>query len=368
MYYILILLSLVLILYNKKNIFFHKLLGNSLIVLVFAAGIFRDTTIGTDLMQSSSGGYFQMWQNIYSADTRIEPGFVWFTKIVRIIPSFYFYYGLIFFINILCYFKAAEKLNISKPLLAAFLVLTFFLFNSYNIIRQMMGLGLCVYIVACFVSEQEKKIKEYILYLTEIIAVTFLIHKSLFILILVPLLDIKYIQNKLDNKLILWSILFFSLLFSSMLRSQIDEIIFNYSYLLGDRGEFWADVHEMYHNEDSEKTLNFIIANLVTGFLYIQLSAKRNTIFYIAFGAYIIHVVIGDSMGVIGRVLLNLNIFSCFFFAENWWSMINTYKGKPFTYYLTFFVILFKIALWVNALNGALLSNSQLFPYKTYLF
>ena len=105
-YVLLIILSLVVLIrngfFNYKKHNDRSFVGCLLILLFVLVGMFRDTTIGTDI--GLGGGYNDFWLSPNGFEREIEPLFTYFTFVIkRISNSYYFYYSLIFFLNILFY-------------------------------------------------------------------------------------------------------------------------------------------------------------------------------------------------------------------------------------------------------------------------
>ena len=93
MYYIIAVFSLFFLL--KESHSKNSVASMLFILLVLFMGIFRDTTIGTDI--ALDGGYHDIWVNPFRGLDYVEPGFPYIVAFIKsIIPSYYFFYGFFF--------------------------------------------------------------------------------------------------------------------------------------------------------------------------------------------------------------------------------------------------------------------------------
>ena len=347
--------------HNGKSI--SKSIEGLFIFFIFFVGAFRDASIGTDIAMYDDG-YHMIWLNPYNYVRDIEPGFSFLTYIIKFFSSsYYFYYGLLYIVNILLYCKACKILEVNKSLFLSILLLSGLLAPSFNVVRQMLGLsaGILFYsiIESQYRSGKYRAISAIIVFEIGVLILSYLIHNSLFLLMMIPIFYIPKVCNLLNKDIILWGILGVSVFLSLTSSDIIQNILTASTGLFGERADFYVTVYTTYH--DSIKASHGFMTSLLNGALVILLSkGKRDNLFYIGFVGLMLQGIAASGLGTIGRAFNNLSIFLCIYYARYWF----TYN----TSWWLFGLKLLRIVVWLSSLYYTLFQNESLNPYKTFIF
>lgn len=362
-YLLLIGLSLVLLIrngffnYKKEND--RSFIGVLLILLIIFVGTFRDTTVGTDI--GLGGGYSEYWQNPNGFERDLEPLFAYFTLFIKnISDSYYFYYSLIFILNIFFYYLACKKIEVSFSLFLAILFLSSLLTPSFNVIRQMLGLSVGLYMYSVFYYGKPTTIRNIVIFEISIILCS-LIHTSVVLLCFIPILDIPAVSQLFSKTWFISLIAVLCILLSSSGINQIIQLVLRFSGVFGERADMYLNVVD---NFDIERSHGFL-SDLINFTLIIILSRNnRNTLFRICFCGYAFSCLSAATLGVLGRAFDNLLIFSCLYYAQNW-SVIMPYNQNKL---IVIGAMLLRILFWLTSVYFTVLQNESICPYDSYLF
>lgn len=359
--YFFLLLSLLFLGHVYKNN--RSILLLSFLILVFI-GCFRDISIGSD----TSGGYYENWKAIsmdtstWGAFSEMEPGFCFIMAIFKtyIADNYNAFYGTIHFLTMLFFCKMICKFCKNPNIGIAFLVLFLYYTNSFNLIRQSFALSITY---PAFLFLKQKTTKYTLFYILYIVLVSFLIQRTLVVLVVLPLfvqsnLFLNLLCGRKGVVLILLSYLLSIL--SSKLLSYAPEISLLIS-IMGDRYagymSTYLDVEDM-TGSTRRGLLNTIIAIYI---LLIYKKDENNDIFY---ACLILGVIINNLLGAFSalftRVGYNLCFFQIFLFSNLWYK-----KGIGTAPLFRIVVLLYGLILFSNSI---LHNYCDVVPYKNVLF
>lgn len=359
MYYIVILFSVILLAWQPRKINKdYKLIAGLYIFIVICMGVFRDTTIGTDT--ALDGGYHDIWMNPFGGLDYVEKGFQYIVAAIKwLVPSYYFFYGFFFFLTVIVYCRVAKNLKCESCVLIAVMFLSLTLVQSFNIFRQLAGLCFACLAYTFFILNK----KNVLLYEISILLLMFLFHRSLAILIIIPIFEIPKVQLFLDHELILWGLFVGAIVLSSIGRDYINSLILMSEGVFGDRADHYVEFQEMY-GEMIERG-HGVVSDVITGSLYLLISrGRRDSIFYIGFLGLILNIFAGSFLGTIARLFLNLSVFMMLYWAKYWFEFS---KGKKL-FSMNNIVKFLRVIFWITTLYYSLLTNETMAPYKSYLF
>lgn len=346
------------------------------VFIIIALGVFRDTTIGTDIMLSGGGHYYALWKSPLSGLTHSEYGFLVLTSYLKtLVNSYYFYYGSIFAMTMGMYFFAAKKFGINPAIFFSIFFISSTITSSYNIIRQIFTLSACVLVFSYFLYDvnfetgKNARISYFKIAIYEMLIMLLAIgfHTSTIILVLLPLFHISYIQKFLSRDAVLWILLVLVVIVNFRYSDQIQEyvIMANSVLGLGERADFWAEVVENYG--ENINSSHGIGTTIIFGSIAILASrGKRNLLFFIGFIGLLLSNLASVSLGTVGRVFNNLSIFLIFYYAQIFGELLNSY-----TIYKTDFrwaIVMLFIITWTYNFYIMTIMSPSISPYKTYLF
>lgn len=176
------------------------------ILFMLCLGIMRAITVGTDCL-----GYradfviFDSFKDEWKLEHDFEPGFlalIWLFK-HYIVNNYPLFVSLIFFPFMLGSLAFIKRKQVLASIALFVLFMWGFYFNAYNIMRQMMCVGLLLY---CTMWLDKGK---YYLYIFSCILISYLFHTSGVVMILLAPLHYLWKKHKIDlsHKLWLWSAL-----------------------------------------------------------------------------------------------------------------------------------------------------------------
>lgn len=377
-YWIVFFISLFVVLCLSKVDYDKNTLCKLYVLLIIALGVFRDTTIGTDI-KTPLGGYYMLWKDPFNINDleNVEYGFLCFSYIIKFIwSSYYFYYGSIFALTMGFYFFSAKKMNINPAVFFAILFMSSTIISSYNVIRQILALSavvlaysLLLYKTSYFTAEQTKKLYLVQTFLYELFVILLSIgfHFSTIVLTILPLFGIKKIQNVLTKDLVLWFLLFVVVFVNFYYGKYIQQfVIIAQSYLhVGGRAEFWVDVVEQYG--ESIEASHGLATIIISGSIAILASrSRRNVLFYIGYCGFLLSSLASTNLGTVGRLFDNLSIFLIFYYAQIIGELLKSYKLFSFdARWLILFLFIFD---WSTGFYFTTILNKSISPYQTYLF
>lgn len=349
------------------------------VLIIFLLGVFRDTTIGTDIWLSGGGSYYSIWKSpFHSVDAeRLEVGFLYLSSILKsLYNSYYFYYGFIYAITIGFYFLAAKRMKINPAVFFAIFFVSSAIIGCYNIIRQTLALsaGMLAYsFCLCEVDNiiEGKNIKSFlkrvIIYEALIVLLSFGLHTSVILLCVAPLFNIKTIQTVLSKDVVLWGLLavvvMSNLTYSELFQSYF--LIFQSYFNLGERQDFWTEFIESYGDELLSS--HGIGTTVISGSLAILASrGRRNNLFYIGYIGFLFFQLASVNLGPLGRIFSNLSIFLYFYYAQIFGDLLKEYN--LFSIDFRWLIVSLFILLWISSFYYTTILNVSISPYQTYLF
>ena len=345
------------------------------VFLFFMLGIFRDTTVGTDIMLYDGGGDYDIWKNPGSYSYGyVEKGFILLTIVLKsIYDSYYFYYGAIFLLTMLLYYLSAKRMHINPALFFAIYFISSTFIGSFNTIRQNLALSAGVYIYSCLLYGYDIKgrlkdvVKRIAIYELLIILLSYGFHTSVLILSLLPLFLLNGVQKVLSKDIVLWALLFVV----TLINVRYGELVQKYVILangflnIGERADFWAETIEMYG--DSIEAAHGFLSSFVAGAFAIMLSkGNRNILFYIGFIGLLLASLASANLGTVGRVFNNLSIFIYLYYALIFRGFIKSYELFGLRIGWAAMALLF--VFWISVFYNTVLLNESVSPYQTYLF
>lgn len=377
-YWLIFIFSILIVLRYSRVDYNESTFCKAYVLLIIAIGIFRDTTIGTDI-RNPLGGYYVLWKDPFNANDmeNVEYGFLYFSYIIKnICSSYYFYYGFIFALTMSFYYFAAKKMNINPSVFFAIFFMSSTIITSYNVIRQILALSavvlaysLLLYQKNLFNIEQSKRvyIVRVIIYELFVIFLSTGFHTSIIILTIIPLFSIKGIQKILSKDWILWFLLI-SVIFANFYYGQYIQqfVITVQSYLhIGGRAEFWTEVLEKYG--DGITATHGYLTILLSGSIAILASrGRRNDLFYIGFSGFLLASLASSNLGTVGRIFNNISIFLFFYYAQIFGELVKSYK--LFNIDVRWVLVALFIFDWGTGFYYTTILNNSISPYKSYLF
>lgn len=365
MYILIIILSLFIIVrnefYSSKRSSVRSIIDFVFVAVIVLAGTLRDASVGSDIVLGS-GGYHGYWQNPSGYMRDLEPGFRWFTLFVKSISgSYYFYYSLIFALNMLFYYLACWKMKIGFPLFMAILFMAGLLTPSFNIIRQMLGLSVGLFLYSMLYYNKAANLRNILIYEVAILLCGYLIHTSVIMLGLIPIFEIPAVGKLFSKTWFLALVAVGCVLLSEFGINQITYYVLGLSGVFGERADAFINVVDTFGIDRSHgfitDAINFVLIIFISKDI-------RNNLLKIGFLGYALSCLGAAALGTISRAFDNLVIFACLYYAQNWKNFIPLSKFKVATVGAMFFRIVF----WLTSLYYTVLLNESINPYKTYLF
>lgn len=347
------------------------------IFFIIALGVFRDTTVGTDIQISLFSHYYGIWRTPLAGTSHAEYGFIILTLILKIIDSYYFYYGAIFAMTMGLYIISAKKMGINVAVFFAVFFASSTIISSFNIIRQILALSAAMVAYSFLIYDwdfvQRGKtnsviFKNIAIYEAIILTLTFGFHLSIVILTVVPLFHMKTIRKFLSKDIVLWMLLLLVVIVCTRYGSTVQRIIIvlESQIDLGERADFWAEVIEYFG--DNISSTQGIGTTIVSGAIAILASRRRrNVLFCIGFIGLLLAQIGASGLGTIGRIFNNMALFLYFYYAQIFGELLKKYKFV-FKENVGWIIILLIFVFWTSRFYNMVIVNSSISPYKTYLF
>lgn len=331
----------------------NKVLSLLLFVLLLFIGACRDITIGTD----TGTWYYKNWffttinPETWNHYTPFEPGFNLFIGLFKeyVSSSYIVFYSSLFILTYMLfvlYFKK-EKLNIGIGL-SLFLLTGNYLF-CMNIMRQTLALSMAVILVSRFLKNSN-----YIQYTIGIILISVLFHKSVFVLLLIPLFKISKIERWLNTKalFILWGIFLFLSINVSLING-----VYPYIQLLINNTSYERHMDVLMEYGEQERTIGYIGSSLLILSLLRLSEGKRNIYFYVGYIGLLCSMLAKSIMPEFGRIFTNM----CFFIVPYWAALYSKLEGVKIDIYISYILIVYLFFSFISSLE-----ISSFIPYKTF--
>ena len=341
---------------------YRKLLSLIVFVLLLFIGAFRNFDVGIDnTIYSRNFNVASMDPATWSAYTEFEPGFAFFLAVFKTyISSDYLHFmAIVFFIYFLCLSKFIKEISPNVLLSFFFLIVFTYYTKSFNMIRQSLALGF-----ACLAIMMLEKHRNYIIYTLVILFVSFFIHRTILIFLLVPLITYTHISNNLfRNKAILYIIIFFSyfLIFSPGIILELLKKFLIHVPVIGDRYINYLTVY-MELSSAAEITISKYSAllNVIFGLYAVHLTPK-NLYDNLYYRLYIISIPIANILGAVTalfiRVSFNFQFFQIIYFVLLWYYIESSKRRLEFRV----LVIIYGMIIFINAL---LKNFGSVVPYQ----
>lgn len=347
------------------------------VFLIFALGVLRDTTVGTDIQMSMNSHYYGLWRDPLSGNSHAGYGFLILTVILKVIDSYYFYYGAIFAMTMGMYFLSAKKMGINAAVFFAVFFVSSTIISSYNIIRQILTLSAAVlaysYLIYDLDFSQWRKsrssiLKNLTIFEVIILSLTYGFHISIFILTVVPLFHLKVIQKYLSKDIVLWILLIMVVFVCTRYGSTVQSILLAIETHidLGERADFWVEMIEMYG--DNIASTHGVNTTIISGSIAILASrGRRNVLFYIGFIGFLLSQIGASGLGTVGRIFNNMSLFLFFYYAQIFGKLLIDYK-LILKENVGWVIVLLLLISWTNRFYHMTILNGSISPYATYLF
>ena len=375
-YWMLFLLSLfVLFVYSRVD-YTKSTFCRFYVLIIISLGVFRDTTIGTDIMLSGGGHYYALWKSPFSGLTHSEYGFLVLTSYLKtLVNSYYFYYGSIFAMTMGMYLLAAKKFGINPAIFFSVFFVSSTITSSYNIIRQIFTLSACVLVFSYllydvnFETGRNARISYFKIAIYEMLIMLLAIgfHTSAIILVLLPLFHISYIQKYLSWDAVLWILLVLVVIVRFRYSDQIQEFVImaNSVLGLGERADFWTEFIENYG--DRIESSHGVGSTIISGTIAILASrGRRNILFYIGFIGLLLSNLASVNLGVVSRFFSNISIFLIFYYAQIFGEILKSYTIYKIDF--RWAIVMLFIITWTYNFYKMTIMSPSISPYKTYLF
>lgn len=345
-FYIATILS-VLNLLTRKKIFSYLIF----FLLIFI-GACRNITIGTD----TGTWYYKNWvfttlaSKTWNHFTPFEPGFNLLIGIFKeyVSSSYIFFYSSLFLITYILFIFYLKKEELDLGIgLSLFLLTGNYLF-CMNIMRQMLALSMAIILVSKFLKKNN-----YTQYIIGIILISIFFHKSIIILLLIPIFKISNVEYWLNTKVlfILWIIF----LFLSMNISLINNI-YPYIQLLMNNTSYERHINTLMEYGEQERTVGYIGSSILILSLLKLSEGQRNIYFYVGYVGLLFSMLSKSIMPEFGRIFINI----CFFIVP-YLTTIYQNKNSSKNIYITYILIAYLAFSFISSLK-----ISSFVPYKTF--
>lgn len=373
-YFILIALSVFLLSFRNDKNKAYQIIGTIFLFLIFFVGAFRDASIGTDI-ELNDDGYHLLWKNPFNYYRDVEPGFKYLTYIIKtIIPSYYVYYSVIYIITLSFFCASAKRLGANRYGFIAILFLAGYLHICFNIIRQMLGISIALYIYSLYYTKtfevrnndaKTKYVRNTILFELLVLILAFTMHGSILILSIIPLFDNKAICRFLNHDIALLGLLGLTIFISVIGHDYIIIALTFFEGNFGSRADSY--ISDYISNSESFEAAHGYITSLANGLIAILISkGRRNNFFYIGFWGILLTEIASSGMGTIGRTFFNLQYFMNLYYCQIWYKSFP--KKTTYNQLKMISVKVLRVFFWLSSLYYTLLLNDTVNPYKTFLF
>lgn len=338
-------------------------------LLTFIA-FFRNKSVGADNFV-----YFLNFKNstmnplTWSAYTEFEPGFAWFTAFFKtyINHDYLLYMGTLFLIYMLGVNHIIAK-NENRFLCLFFFVLFLFYTKSFNIMRQSAALGIYFFIYPLLTKMKETRVKASIvkywaLYSIFVFAIAMFVHRSIIIMLLIPILIFCKNTKILNDKKYIYILLLLSYVatFASIFLYRFIPLLEGALSFLGDRY-----VGYLATSVDSETTISVYSSLMNVLFaIYVVYLYPHNRVNTLSLQIYIYSIVLSNFLGGFSdlflRVSINLSFFQIFVFSYLWTNIHSLRNRLQFR----FFLIIYGMIIYSNAI---IKNFGLIVPYSNQLF
>lgn len=364
-YFIIILLFLIALKYNGKS---SNLCYYIFVFFLTFLAFFREKSVGLDNgIYSMNFNFSTMNPLTWSAYTEFEPGFAWFTAFFKtyIANNYLLYMGslfIVYMIGVNHIFKRFEN----KFLCLFFWVLFLFYSQSFNIMRQFFALGVYfLYFPLLIKMEQykEKRNKYLVLYLGLVLLTTFLLHRSIIVMALIPFFIYFGDRKILNNKKFHFGLLLgsYTLVFASSLLYKMIPYVIGYFDFLGDRYVGYVST-----SVDSETTISKLSSLLDVAFaMYVVKVWPQKKMNSYLLQTYVFGIVLANFLGSFSdlflRIASNLAFFKIFVYSYLWSNLKPLNRCKQFH----FLVVFYGLIIFVKAI---IKNYGSIVPYVNQLF
>lgn len=351
-YFLIIFLFVIVLLIGgerSKFCYYVFLLG-----LTFIA-FFRDQSVGGD-NQVYSLNYYAADMNplTWSAYTEFEPGFAFYLAVFKtyICNDYHLFMGSCFIIYILGVHNMLKKERNCFLCLFFFVAFLYYV-TSFNIMRQSAAMGVFLFFLPLLTKDQslisDKKRKlRIIFYFIGVLFVTFFIHRSFVVMLILPFF-IYYKNSKFlnDKKKIIFLIIFSYLgMFVSKALYGFIPVIANYLSFLGERYVSYAN-----QTKDAEVTISYLASFFNSLFaIYVVILYPQKKLGDIYLLSYILSIILANFLGSLDglfiRISSNLAFFQIFVYSYLW----SNIKDKRSQMIFRFIVVVYGIVLFTNAI------------------
>lgn len=335
-----------------------------LLIILICLGSFRDVVVGDD----TQGSYLLNYEKI-TMDTstwgyysEMETGFSFLMAFFKTIlwNNYYFFYGIIYFITALNFYIFFRK-NSNQIIFTLFLYVLFLHYTlSFNIIRQYFGISLFCYVLPLL---NKKTVRSLLLYIALVIFLAFAIHKSLFVLLIIPLFYKNEKLFKLLTGKSIVVILLFSLfvVYSTNFFKEYFQLLSLYLSFLGDRYSSY-----MGYNQMEEEQISLISCFFHTFMaIYISLVYKQKqerSLFYVCF---ILGVLVQNVLGAFFYLFIRVGYNLIFWEILLFTNMCYSNNMKTISYRTKYVIIVYGLIIFTNSM---LKNYSGVVPYSSWLF
>jgi hypothetical protein len=362
-YFFLLIVSYILSFTTKK---YKNISFSFLCVVLFFVGFFRSQSVGSDnVVYSFNFQVCSMNPLSWSAGTEMEPGFSWFmaffkTYICNVYETFMGVEFLLFMAGTIFLIK---KYSSNYCLSLFFLILLLYYTVSFNMMRQSCAISLSFFLLPLVLNPNKKNILFYIL---GILFVTFYIHRSLIIMLLLPICLYSNVRKLFISKKYTYVVLISS--FVILLSTQV---FFSYTTEVGNLFSFLGDRYVGYIQSasdvdaDGRETLSYLNAIVKTGLaifvVFVSPSEILKSPFYVCFilGAFLSNTLAGFN-ATFYRLAINYMVYGIIFFPILWNSISRRYS---FCY--KFVVVFLNLLFFVHAMMN---NYDEVVPYVIRIF
>lgn len=362
-YFFLLIVSYILSFTTKK---YKNISFAFLCVLLLFVGFFRSQSVGTD-----NSGYCINFQACsmnplsWSAETEMEPGFSWFMAFFKtyICNDYEIFMGVEFLVFMAGTIFLIKKYSSNCCLSLFFLILLLYYTLSFNMMRQSCAISLSFFLFPLLLNPNKKN---FLFYILGILFVSFYVHRSLFVMLLLPFVyRTKLIMffNKKKNVYILLLLSMFVFSFLPFFFSFIDKLGNAFSFL-GARYVAYIQTASDLDMEGRVTTsfLNVLLKTLLALFVvYVTPPRMHKSPFYICFvlGVVLMNCLSGFNVTFI-RLATNFMIYSIVFFPILWNIVEKKYYIK-----LNIVVLLISSLFFIHSMRKG---YDGVVPYECEIF
>lgn len=200
---------------NRKQIS-YSVIGSSFLSLWFLMTLF--STFGFIGSDYSGYSYLYNLMLLTHSNVHVEP---FYYSLIEILPNSYtFWRFVVWGLASFFYVSALKRMKVDSKF-ASFVVIVVLLFSTFYYLRNSLGFAVLCYAITFFVKPMVNKINSYIIAFL-LIAISFSLHKSMIVYVMLFFLSIYPLQRKhILLSIILFPFLYFSItLYASSLLQQ----------------------------------------------------------------------------------------------------------------------------------------------------